>query len=148
MSGLIAQKEYESLDTLFAKTQRQMIFVGTVCLFLFISIIYFIQETNVSFFGIEFANRFLSIVPLCLMAWASWTMFPISCWATYLRCHKKEPLLLNSVVVGILCCMSTIGLGNLYGLYGMVIGFSVLRLVSLTWIYLIYKKKKYEWHKG
>lgn len=148
MSSLIAQKEYCVLDNLFEKTKRQMMFVGTLCLVLFIVIIYYIQESNITFLGIEIANRFLPIIPLCLMAWATWTMFPINCWATYLRCHKKEPLLLNSIVVGLLCCLSTVILGNLYGLYGMTIGFALLRFVSLTWIYIVYKKKKNEWHKG
>lgn len=93
-----------------------------------------------------FGERFLPIIPLSLMCWACWTMFPINCWATYLRCHKKEPLLLNSVVMGLLCCTSTLTLGNLYGLYGMVIGFAILRIVSLTWIHKIYTIKKKEWH--
>ncbi len=55
--------------------------------------------------------------------------------------------MINSIIMGILCCISTLILGKLYGVYGMCIGFALLRLVSLTWIYSIFKKKKYEWHK-
>ena len=146
ISGLIAQQDYKTLDILFAKTFKQMLLIGSSAILFFVFVVYFIQSNEIIFLEMNIGNRFLPIIPLCLMAWSSWTMIPINCWATYLRCHKKEPLLLNSVVVGILCCISTVGLGNLYGLYGMTIGFSLLRVVSLTWIYTIYKNKKEEWH--
>ena len=146
MSGLIAQKDYNTLDALFEKTLKQMLAIGTTCLLILIVAIYVIQKIDFSFLGMHIGDRFLPIIPLCLMVWASWAMLPINCWATYLRCHKKEPLLLNSVVVGVLCCVSTVGLGNLYGLYGMTIGFSLLRFISLVWIFIVYKNKKEQWH--
>lgn len=106
-----------------------------------------IQKFNISFWGVAIGNRFLPALPLVLMAWSTFSMFPVNCWATYLRSHKREPLMINSIIMGILCCISTLILGKLYGVYGMCIGFALLRLVSLTWIYSIFKKKKYEWHK-
>lgn len=147
MSGLIAQKEYATLDILFGKTMRQMLFVGTSMLLMFVIVIGTLQAFNFTFLGMNLGSRFLPILPLALMAWSVFTMLPISCWATYLRCHKKEPLLLNSIVVGILCCFSTLIIGNLYGLIGMTVSFALLRFMSLTWIYNIYKNKKNEWHE-
>lgn len=148
LSGFIAQKDYKNLDLLFSKTMKQMMLIGTPCLIVFIMVMYIIQKIDFMLLGIHIGDRFLPILPLSLMAWAIWTMFPINCWATYLRCHKKEPLLLNSVVVGILCCISTIAFGNLYGLYGITIAFALLRFISLTWINYIYRHKKREWHNG
>lgn len=144
LSSLIAQRNYLSLDKLFYTTMKKMLSIGTFLMLAFILVVYCIQ--NIEMFT-RFGERFLPIIPLILMCWSCWTMFPVNCWATYLRCHKKEPLLLSSVVVAILCCISTICGGQLYGLYGIVVGFSLLRFVSLTWIYSIFKKKKYEWHK-
>ena len=146
MSGLIAQKDYKNLDSLFAKTMKQMLLIGTLAILCFIAVIYLIQSQGITFLGMDIGNRFLPIIPLSLMAWSSWTMVPISPWATYLRCHKKEPLLLNSVVMGILCCLSTVTLGYKYGLYGITIGVAALRIISLSWIYHTYKTKKREWH--
>lgn len=146
MSGLIAQNEYATLDILFGKTMKQMLLVGTSMLFMFVTIIGVLQSFNLKFLGMDLGSRFLPLLPLVLMAWSVFTMLPVSCWATYLRCHKKEPLLLNSIVVGILCCLSTLIIGNLYGLMGMTISFALLRFISLTWIYSIYKQKKKEWH--
>ncbi len=147
LSGLIAKKDYFSLDTLFSKTMKQMLLIGTIILLVFVVVINLIQKFHFCFLGMDIGDRFLPIVPLCLMAWTSWTMLPINCWATYLRCHKKEPLLANSVVMGILCCVSTLVLGKYCGLYGIVIGFASLRFVSITWIYSVYKRKKNEWHR-
>ncbi len=147
MSGLIAQKDYKTLDILFGKTFKQMLLIGTMTILLFVFVIYFVQAKEIIFLGMKIGDRFLPIIPLSLMAWSSWTMVPILPWATYLRCHKKEPLLVNSVVVGILCCISTLSLGYWYGLYGMTIGFASLRIISLIWIYYIYRTKKKEWHE-
>ncbi len=146
MSGLIAQHKYKELDSLFDATMKRMLLIGTLLLLAFLAVMFIIQTYDICPFGIEIGDRFLSIVPMALMAWAIFTMFPINGWATYLRCHKKEPLLTNSVVIAILCCLSTVIVGNFYGLLGMTIGFALLRFVSLTWIYSIYKKKKNEWH--
>lgn len=146
LSGFIAQKDYENLDALFGKTMKQMLAIGTTCLLALVAVIYVIQRFDFSFLGMRIGDRFLPIIPFSLMAWAIWTMFPINCWATYLRCHKREPLLANSVIVGILCCVSTVSFGNLYGVYGVTIAFALLRFVSLTWINYIYRHKKKEWH--
>lgn len=146
MSMYIAQKEYKQLDTLFYRTFKQMMLVGTFTLLSFVVVIFVIQYYNISPFGLEIGNRFLPFFPLCLMTWSVFTMMPINSWATYLRCHKKEPLLINSIVMGILCCLSTYFFGIYYGLMGMTIGFALLRIVSLVWIYSVFKKKKYEWH--
>ena len=147
-SGFIAQKKYRELDSLFGKTMKQMMFIGSFFLLAFIALVYIIQYTGFDLWGMDIGNRFLPIIPLILMSWAVFTMFPINCWATYLRCHKREPLMVNSIVVGILCCISTLTLGKTYGLYGITIGFALLRFVSLIWIYSIYKCKKVEWHEN
>lgn len=147
MSGYIAQRQWKNLDDLFNRTMKQMMLIGTFVLLIFVVVLYVIQYHHIKLFNMDIGARFLPFIPLCLMAWAVFTMLPINCWATYLRCHKREPLLANSVVMGLLCCLSTILLGDCYGLMGMVIGFAVLRVLSLIWIYWVFKKKKYEWHQ-
>lgn len=147
LSGLIAQKKYHDLDCLFNKTLHQILVIGSICILSFVLVMWTIQIYDIGLFGVPIGNRFLDIIPLSLMAWSVWSMFPVNCWATYLRCHKKEPLLLNSVVMGILCSCSTLILGYKYGLYGMTLGFACLRVISLFWIRYIYKVKKKEWHE-
>lgn len=148
ISGLIALKQYEELDVLFGKTMKQLLAIGTSILLLFLVCITVIQIYNRPILGMNIGVRFLPTLSLWFMGWATFTMFPINCWAIYLRSHKKEPLMTNSVVMGILCCLSTLVFGHIYGLYGIVISFALLRLISLTWIHQIFLVKKKQWHKS
>lgn len=143
LSTLIAQKKYVELDIIFNKATKQTLLIGTSLTVCFVFVVYLIQNIELFY---RFGERFLPIIPLLLMSWSCWTMFPINCWATYLRCHKKEPLLVSSVVVSLLCCFSTLLFGKFYGLYGITIGFACIRIVSLIWIHNIYRTKKNEWH--
>lgn len=147
ISGLIALKEYAQLDILFNRTFKQVMTIGLCFVSVFVVVLISFQKMHLVLFEINFGDRFLNAVPLLLMAWATISMMPVNCWATYLRCHKKEPLMVNSVVMGVLCCTSTLLLGKLYGLIGIVVGFAILRLVSMLWIRSVYINKRMEWHK-
>lgn len=68
-------------------------------------------------------------------------------FATYLRCHKKEPFLVISVVSGIASAVSILLLGKYFGLLGITVGYSFLAALFFPWGYWIYKTKKVEWHK-
>ena len=146
--GLIEKKDYRELDTLFTKTIKQMLSVCFVILLVFYSVIIFLRTTSFSIGDTVFAERFLPYLPMVLMTIPVIVNQFVTSWATYLRCHKQEPYLVLSVFMGILCCLSTLIFGKLYGLYGITIGYSALSLlVSLLWGYNIYKKKKKEWHE-
>ena len=69
-------------------------------------------------------------------------------WATYLRCHKKEPFLALSVVEGLLCMVSTLVFGRYYGLYGIVVGYFFIIVFQVIWAKLIFNRKKNVWHNG
>lgn len=147
--GFIEMKQYDALDDLFNKTLKQMLAVCISILLLFIFIIFILRTTSFSIGDTVFADRFLGYLPMTLMIITVIANQFISSWATYLRCHKKEPFLINSVCTGILCCLSTFILGNKYGLYGMTIGYAFLTLfVALPWGYSIFINKKKEWHNG
>ena len=123
-----------------------MVSIGTLILICFVSVVYFIQHYDINFLGIEIGDRFIPIIPLCLISAALWTLLPISAWALYLRCHKQEPMLVYQIFAGVSCGLSAVIFGNLYGLYGMVIGFAAIRIVSIIWVYKIFTTKKKEWH--
>lgn len=146
-SQLIARKEYIQLDQIFDKTLKQM---TAVCFCLLVLFFVFINLLNISQFkmgGNVLADRFLPNLPMLLVALPMYLQQYVYSWATYLRCHKEEPFLWNSVTCGIVSCLSTFILGKLYGLYGVTIGYCVIALVFLPWGYRIFKTKKAEWHK-
>ena len=146
-SGLIAKGEYNKLDNIFNLTLKQMSFV---CLSL-LSIM-FIGVFGMRFFQIRLGDnllgdRFLDYIPMLLMMSTVYINQYVASWATYVRCHKQEPFLLNSICGGVINALSTIFLGKYFGLYGITIGYFIITLAFMPWSYWIYKTKKNEWHR-
>lgn len=146
-STLIARKDYCELDVLFKKTSIQLtnVTVGLLCIF--VALLQLFRFTNISFNGQQLSSRFLDIYPLILLIIPCYLNQWVTVWATYLRCHKREPFLLFSIVTGILCMFSTILLGNMYGLYGILCGYLCIVATSLPWAYYIFNDKKKKWHE-
>ena len=147
-SKLIALKEYKELDNVYNRTNKQM---SLICLFLLLLVnlmLLFIRFIGLTWGGSPLAERLLPPIPMMLMSLAIFANIWSSSWGIYLRSHKREPLLVFSVVVALLCTASTLGLGKLYGLYGITIGYAVLMVGSLPWIYSIYINKRNNWHSN
>ncbi len=141
-SGLIATKKYTELDHVFNRTVRQASFISFASLLIFACCVVLFR-----FAGLPIGNRFLPLVPLVLMCIATFSNQLVGALAIYLRCHKKEPLLTQSVVLAIATTLSTLGLGHLYGVTGIVSGYCLLVVFgSLGWVSLIFKRKKALWH--
>lgn len=146
-SGLIELKKYEELDKVFNKTLKQLLGVSVVLLTTMYVAIFLMKETQFVIGHSVLGNRFLDYLPMLLM------MIPVlvnqldGSWATYLRCHKQEPFLMLSIVMGALCCFSTLYFGTNYGVIGLTLGYCCLKVfVALPWGYSIYATKKKEWH--
>ena len=94
-------------------------------------------------FGYPIANRFLPIQLVAVMGMTIFVNNIINAWATYLRCHKKEPFLLQAVVVGVISGLSTILTAKFIGVGGVVMGYGlVVLVVSLPLRYYIYVTKR------
>jgi len=147
-SGLIAQKEYPKLDKVFNKTLKQSALINFGALGFLMLVIFLIRYFNVQISGKLLGNRFLSYLPLFLMMIPIFLNQFIAAWATYLRCHKKEPFLINSIVGGILCALSTVLFGKYFGVMGVTLGYCLITIAMFPWGYYIFKTKKSEWHKS
>lgn len=146
MSRLIEMKEYFDLDKLFRKTVVQEVCVCVALLFGFWLTIVFLRETNFSFGNRVLGERFLDYMPLLLVSLPVVLQALTNNFATYLRCHKKEPFLLLSIVNGIASAVSILIFGELWGLYGITGSYCLLSILFFPWGYRIYKTKKIEWH--
>lgn len=145
-SRLIALKNYEELDEIFNRTLKQML---TICFSLLMTMfigIWLLRVLNIEIKGNLLADRFLDSIPMLLMIIPFLLNQFTTSWATYLRCHKKEPFLINSICAGIMCLLSTVILGNYYGLYGITSGYCIITVLFLPWGYWIYKTNKIKWH--
>ncbi len=147
-SGLVARKEYEKLDSVFNTTLRQMTTVCVGLLSAFFIAIVFLRLTRLRIGESVLADRFLDYFPMILMMIPLFLNQFVGAWATYLRCHKREPFLVNSVVSGLLCLASTFFLGHSFGLYGVTIGYCCIQILMFPWGRYIFVTKKTEWHNS
>lgn len=146
-SGLIEVKNYSELDTIFNKTLKQLVYITSALLIMMIAVLEIVRATHLSIGNSVLGDRFLGFLPTVFMALTILANQYVGSWATYLRCHKQEPFLINSIVVGALCCISTLVVGSHLGLYGIVIGYFIITcFVALPWSYSIFIHKKKEWH--
>jgi O-antigen/teichoic acid export membrane protein len=147
-SGLIAQKEYSRLDHIFNKTLKQSAVINFAALAFMMMMIFLLRLFNIELSGKPIGNRFLNYIPMVLMMIPVFLNQFIAAWATYLRCHKKEPFLIISIVGGVLCLLSTVILGSYFGVIGVSSGYCLITISLFPWGYYIFKTKRLEWHKN
>ena len=145
-SNLIALKKYLELDNLFNKTIRQSAFVNLFGLIIFCFILFWFDFSKFLLNGMNLRDRFLDYLPLIMM------MIPIfiNNWvfglATYLRCHKEEPLMPISIVAAVLNSLSIYFLATKFGLNGITFGYCFIVVILFPWTYYIFNKYKNIWH--
>lgn len=143
LSGYIALKEYVKLDILFFKTFKQGFFICFLLVIFYLLGIKFLSTLN-----IQLVDRFLSIDLLFLLAFVTLSNIVVFFLAVYLRCFKREPYLSMSLVMGITTTLSTLILGHLFGVYGIVLGYTCLSLfMYLPWAIKVFLARKKEWSK-
>lgn len=145
-STLIANKKFNDLDLIFNRTLNQSMFINATLLITFFSSIYTLTHFSLKIGQTLISERFISLLPLSLMIVTIFLNQIVSSWATYLRCHKKEPFLLNSIVGGILSAVSILYFGKHFGLIGITLGYFTLNILMFPWAYIIFKTKRAEWH--
>ena len=147
-SKLISLKDYLTLDKKFVKSTTQMICVCLALLLMMLFGLYIVHIIGIVLNGELLADRFLGYFPTILMMIALMVNILVFALATYLRCHKKEPFLLESIVMGILSMLNTFIFGKMYGLYGICIGYCFLTVfLSLPWSCYLYVHYKQKWHE-
>jgi O-antigen/teichoic acid export membrane protein len=145
-STFIAKKEFYQLDKVFNKTFKQSFLINIFLLLFFYIIILMIRSFNLTIGKNNISDRFIPNIPLICMIITVIINQVVSSWATYLRCHKKEPFLYNSIVGGLLTSFSTIYFGKYFGLNGITIGYFVINIIMLPWAYYIFLSKQKQWH--
>lgn len=115
--AMVARKEYRRMDQVFFPALLQS---ASVCLAGGLAIVAGAFLLNAM--HLRFAHRLLS--PACLAGLLAIAILNVVIFgqALYLRAHKQEKFLLNSVVGAILVATSTYFLGRYYGASGIVIG--------------------------
>lgn len=145
-SGYIAQRDFLKLDKLFNKTFKQSSVVNFVAMTGMFLVIFFIRYLDVTLANKKLGNKFLAYLPLLFMMISFYMNHIIGAWAVYLRCHKKEPMLVHSLTYGALSCASTVILGKYFGVIGITSGYCFISSTFAIWAYFIFNMKKKQWH--
>jgi O-antigen/teichoic acid export membrane protein len=141
-SSCISRKEYECLDKSFNIALKSSTLVATSCILLFIVFLAVLAQVYKPLY-----DRFLPFVLSSILLLTVIINNIVNAWATYLRCHKKEPFLIQAVVIGFLCAVSTVLFGKYVGAVGIVWGYvSIVFFISFPLSYYIFKTKKKEYH--
>jgi O-antigen/teichoic acid export membrane protein len=139
---MIARRQFVQLDKIFFKSLRQSITVCGIGALLLLA-----GLTLISHEGFAFAHRLLPPLDVGLLLCAVTTNIVVFAEALYLRAHKQEKFLLNSVLTALFVSVSTLYLGRLYGAGGMIVGYLItVVVISLgqgTYTFLKYRKI---WH--
>lgn len=140
---LIAQQKYDELDRLFWRITAIVVAVTTVAGLAIWALVFVLNHLQH-----PFASRLLtpaSTACLVLAAIIMCASFPMS---TYLRAHKKEPLLAVSVIGGVLTGIAVVVLGRYQAAEGVALGYLAVTATVTPFVAWIWRRRRAEWHKG
>jgi len=134
-SGHVARQERTALNTLFDHQLRRSLVVTIVCSIGLVLAAYIAGQ-----FSLKVVDRLPPLPSLLMLAVVTITNVVVFAMAAYMRAHKEEPLLLQSIVSALL-----IGIGVFvsahHSLQASVGAYTLITLfVSLPWCALIYAK--------
>ena len=139
---LIAREQYVELDCLFNRLFR--ITVGIAAL---VSVVAWFVIYGLHISGLKIGDRLLSMLPVTLFLIHRILNVMIDNMALYLRAHKREPMMIPSVIGAILAGTSTWLLGAAYGPTGAAAGFLALGAIwGIPSCYIVFSNCRKKWH--
>ncbi len=140
--AMIARRQFADLDrTFFRAATQALLLCGSG------SVVVWLIDVAMNHAGVRFAQRLLPPLPLGLLLLTMVLNQAVASMALYLRAHKQEKFLLNSVLGGLLVALSTLTLGRWYGPTGMLAGFlAVTVVVGVGMGGLTFVKYRRLWH--
>lgn len=139
---LIAQKKYTEIDNIFWRTTKIIIVIAIAGAVTAWVLVYALNRI-----GHPFAKRFLPLLPTGIFILAHTITSLTAPFSAYLHAHKKEPLLVSSVIAGISVGASTLILGKRYAAVGVAGGYLLITLFLVPVIFIIWRRCKTKWHK-
>jgi len=141
--AMIERKDYSRLDHVFSRAVVQ-----SVAVYILGAFAVFLCIVGLNYAKIRLAQRLLAPLPLAILLAATGINIVVFAEALYLRAHKQEKFLLNSIFTGLFVGLSTYFLGKHYGAEGMVIGYlAVVVCVSLGMGTCTFIKYRRIWHE-
>lgn len=138
---LIALKNWQGLDASFKQILKQAMIVGVVLSAVAIVVVACLQEFT------TIGSRFLPSIQVVMFFIAVCGNIVINAWATYMRAHKQEPMLLLSIIAALMVGASTLFLGMKYSSMGMAVGYCLITILyGIPSTYMCLKRFKVHCH--
>lgn len=140
--AMVARREFEQLDQMFFQALKQSALVCAAGSLVIVLGAWWLNARH-----LRFADRLLS--PICLAGLLAVAAVNVIVFAEalYLRAHKQEKFLLNSVLGAVLVTASTYLLGKHYGATGIVVGNVIIALaMGLPYGTYVFMKYRRLWH--
>jgi hypothetical protein len=144
--ALIAQRRFNELNALFYRAFRQSTVVAAAGAAALVAVPLILPRCGPRL--AELAERFLSPLPMTLLAVAVIANHIVSCQAAYLRAHRREPFLIPSMIGALFSGLSTYFLGRYFGLTAMLAGFCTLSVLGIFLGTAVFVSKRRQWHQG
>jgi hypothetical protein len=139
---MIARHEYERLDKSFFRALLQSTIAAIVAFGLALIVVVILRDYHISF-----AIRLLPPVPLSMLFAATIINIIVFAEALYLRAHKQEKFMINSILGAIFMAPTAIIFGRLYGAFGITTCYLVSSLViGLGYGTFTFAKWRRIWH--
>jgi hypothetical protein len=138
---LIARKEYQQLDHTFFRALWQSTAVSVAG-----AMAAWVGTVFLNVHHIRFAQRLLDPSSIAMLMVYMITNVVIFAQAYYLRAHKKEVFLINSVVGAVSVTAFTLIFGRIYGARGIVVSCFIGNVLGLVWATYKFKKYRRLWH--
>jgi O-antigen/teichoic acid export membrane protein len=140
---MVAQKRYAEMDRLFWRLTiivTGITILGAMAIWLLVF--------GLNYYDSFLARRLLPPLPTALFlitAIIHTASLPMS---TYMRAHKKEPLLFLSVLAGCLVGLSTWLLGKFFAALGMAVGYLTIYAIIFPFIVFVWQRCRIRWHNS
>jgi hypothetical protein len=138
---LIARRDFRTLDRLFVRlvaSSLALVLCGAAAIW---ALLVILNEI-----GHPLADRLLPPIPTGLFLIATVVLQVPVVMGVYLRAHKREPLLVPSVISGIAVAGSNLFLGSRFGAIGMAAGYFAVILANLPVSTIIWLRCRADWH--
>ncbi|AIR06916.1 MULTISPECIES: hypothetical protein [Cedecea] len=141
MSRLISCGNRVELNILFKK-----IFICSLAFNILLSFMFVVTLKVMMIMGMPLADRVSGVNTVVLIAIINIINHIIFCLASYMRAHKEEPLLFNSVITGVLVAIFAYFMSK-YSVFLMISSYlAILITVTLPWVLILfrqYNKRKF-----
>jgi hypothetical protein len=140
--AMIARRDFATLDRIFFRTLLQsgaLLLAGEAV----VLCVLFAVERRLP----QLAQRMLPLPLLAVLMFAIFLNHLLYSEALYLRAHKREPLLVLSMAIALMCCASTLIAGRRWGATGVTVGYvicgGIINLAGGTYIFM---RSRHSWH--